>query len=400
MKHIVMFSGGIGSWMTAKRVADQHGVDDLLLVFADTLSEDDDLYRFLIEGAANVFGLNTYIPVNLPPLLSGAELLASKERRKVAIKELACKAVWPIPGLIWLIEGRDIWDVFLDVKFLGNSGTDPCSLVLKRQFLRAWVRATFIPGVRSLISDKGIPLDTQQAVHEAVRIGVSVDKKVRSLTKKAKKFSKQGDHTSAQECLDQADKVALPLLNAEREVADELTFYIGYDWTEVARWDKARRYWTPYNVECPLVEPPLLHKSEMIEELTRQGIEIPLLYRLNMPHNNCWGRCVKAGHSQWYRLLEVMHDIYQISEEMEGWWQRMVGSDRTILKDRRGGSSKPFSLAEFKLRWESYDADKKQRIREAWLRNFGVLPENLVTELQASGIDLGDTSGCGCFSGV
>ncbi len=56
MKHVVMFSGGIGSWMTAKRVADVHGTDDLTLLFADTKMEDEDLYRFLDESAANVGG--------------------------------------------------------------------------------------------------------------------------------------------------------------------------------------------------------------------------------------------------------------------------------------------------------------------------------------------------------
>jgi hypothetical protein len=30
-----MFSGGIGSWATAKRVAEKHGTDDLYLLFSD-----------------------------------------------------------------------------------------------------------------------------------------------------------------------------------------------------------------------------------------------------------------------------------------------------------------------------------------------------------------------------
>ena len=47
MKHIVMFSGGIASWATAKRIAEQHGTDELIMCFADTQMEDPDLYRFL-----------------------------------------------------------------------------------------------------------------------------------------------------------------------------------------------------------------------------------------------------------------------------------------------------------------------------------------------------------------
>ncbi len=40
MKHVVMFSGGAGSWATARRVIDR-GLDPVLL-FADTRMEDED----------------------------------------------------------------------------------------------------------------------------------------------------------------------------------------------------------------------------------------------------------------------------------------------------------------------------------------------------------------------
>lgn len=379
MKHIVMLSGGIGSWATAKRVTAKYGTENLLLVFADTLSEDDDLYRFVIEGSASVFGIKVDIPFSLPSI-------RQREERKAAIVKLSQKAATFIPGLVWLIEGRDIWDVFRDKKFLGNSSVDPCSLVLKRQYLRGWVRANFVPRVQTLIEQKGITPHSRSGIAEAIRIGESVVNKVRSLIK-AKQF-------------EEAKAAAESLLNMEREVANQLTFYIGYDWTEVARWDRAKKYWEPYQVECPLVDPPFLHKSDLIQELLNEGIQIPLLYRLNMPHNNCWGRCVKAGHAQWYRLLEVLPDVYALSEEMEQEWQECTNSNKTILKDRRGGESKPFSLKEFRLQWESYPEEKKQKIRNAWTRNFGVLPEELLNELQVTGIDLADTSGCGCFSGV
>jgi len=95
MKHIVQFSAGVGSYMAAKRVVAQYGTADTLLLFADTLIEDADAYRFLDEAAANV----------------GAELI------KIA-------------------EGRDPWQVFNDRRFLGNSRVDPCSKVLKREVMR------------------------------------------------------------------------------------------------------------------------------------------------------------------------------------------------------------------------------------------------------------------------
>jgi 3'-phosphoadenosine 5'-phosphosulfate sulfotransferase (PAPS reductase)/FAD synthetase len=53
-RHVVMFSGGIGSWAAAKRVAERHGTSTLTLLFTDTLIEDADLYRFLVDAAENV----------------------------------------------------------------------------------------------------------------------------------------------------------------------------------------------------------------------------------------------------------------------------------------------------------------------------------------------------------
>lgn len=112
MKHIVMFSGGIGSWATAKRVAGQCGTDDLILLFADVkgnnpnphIGEDEDTYRFIEDAAKNV----------------GAELVT-------------------------VMDGRDIWQVFKDRKFLGNSRQANCSTELKQKPARKWLEANCPP---------------------------------------------------------------------------------------------------------------------------------------------------------------------------------------------------------------------------------------------------------------
>ena len=101
-----MFSGGIGSWATAKRVAEKHGTDDLTLLFADVkgdtqdphIGEDEDCYRFIKEAAVNV----------------GAPLVR-------------------------IADGRDIWQVFKDRKFLGNSRQANCSTSLKQIPCRKWL---------------------------------------------------------------------------------------------------------------------------------------------------------------------------------------------------------------------------------------------------------------------
>jgi len=97
-RHVVMFSGGVGSWAAAKRVAARHGTENLTLLFTDTKIEDEDLYRFIGEAAANV----------------GAPLVT-------------------------IADGRDPWQVFFDVRFLGNSKVDPCSKILKRKLADRWL---------------------------------------------------------------------------------------------------------------------------------------------------------------------------------------------------------------------------------------------------------------------
>ena len=97
--HVVFYSGGISSWATAKRVAKKHGTKNLKMLFTDTLIEDKDLYRFLDESAENVGG-----------------------------------------ELIKIADVRTPWQVFKDVRLVGNSRLDPCSRILKRELATKWVK--------------------------------------------------------------------------------------------------------------------------------------------------------------------------------------------------------------------------------------------------------------------
>jgi hypothetical protein len=104
MKHIVSFSGGIASFGTAYRVVEKYGKENTILLFADTLIEDEDLYRFIDETVK-------FLDVKL-------------ER---------------------IADGRDVWQIFFDVKFLGNSRIDPCSRILKRDLIKKWVKKRYKP---------------------------------------------------------------------------------------------------------------------------------------------------------------------------------------------------------------------------------------------------------------
>lgn len=103
-----MFSGGIGSWAAAKRVAERHGTGSLTLLFTDTLIEDADLYRFLNVAARNVYQ-------NSPM------------------------------DFVRIAEGRTPWQVFRDNKMIGNTRADLCSRVLKREVGDGWLVANCDP---------------------------------------------------------------------------------------------------------------------------------------------------------------------------------------------------------------------------------------------------------------
>lgn len=120
--NVVMMSGGIGSWATAKRVAQRHGTDGLTLLFADVkgdstdphVGEDPDTYRFLDDAARNI---------------------------GVPITRVA--------------DGRTIWEVFHDRRFLGNQRQANCSTTLKQIPCRAWLEANY-PDPASAVIHIGI----------------------------------------------------------------------------------------------------------------------------------------------------------------------------------------------------------------------------------------------------
>jgi hypothetical protein len=151
MNHVVMFSGGIGSWAAAKRVAEEHGTSSLYLLFTDTLIEDEDLYRFLVEAAANIYGIDGPEVDEVSsmwkeiPTLESLGPMGDTGPRKEAIYAMRDRAKEVVPGLVWIAEGRTPWEVFFDVRFLGNSRIDPCSRILKREAADDWIEGTFDP---------------------------------------------------------------------------------------------------------------------------------------------------------------------------------------------------------------------------------------------------------------
>jgi len=94
-KVLVFFSGGISSYLSAKRCCKKYGSENVTLLFTDVAMEHSTLYKFINEAAS----------------------------------KLGC---W----MIILKDGRTPFDVFKDVRWMGNTRHDPCSRILKRELSR------------------------------------------------------------------------------------------------------------------------------------------------------------------------------------------------------------------------------------------------------------------------
>jgi hypothetical protein len=243
-----MYSGGKASWLAAHLVKERFGdSDEIILLFTDTKTEDKDLYRFLHEGAE---------ALGLP--------------------------------LVILSDGRDIWQLFKDTRFLGNNRVPVCSRVLKSQASKEWVAENLDP---------------------------------------------------------------------ETDV-----IHFGIDWTEQHRTERIAKNWEPYSVDFPLIWEDT-NKSDADRLLAEHGIKQPRLYDLGFPHNNCGGGCVRAGQGHFKHLLMTLPETYMEWEKNEEEIRQYLEKDVSILRDRRGGESKPMTLRDFRLRvlsedFESLDLDE------------------------------------------
>lgn len=253
VQHIVFYSGGKASFLAAHRVIERYGAASSTLLFTDTLVEDADLYRFLDESSTALG-----VPV------------------------------------LRLADGRTIWEVFRDRKFLGNNRVPLCSRILKQEVAQKWVNAN-------------------------------------------------------------CDPVAT-------------TLHFGIDWTEEHRMVSVRRVWKGWTCESPLLWEPLVEKDAADALLARLGVRQPRLYDLGASHNNCGGLCVRAGQGAFAWGLKAIPEVYAAWEHHEEVLRDTLG-DVAILRDRRGGETKPLTLGTLRARIES-------------------TPEQ---------IDMFDIGGCGCF---
>jgi hypothetical protein len=332
MKHIIFYSGGLGSWMTAKRVVQAHGAENVICLFTDTLIEDEDLYRFLIETTQDIYGIDQRdlieLAKHIPP--TGHETMPA---RKAFLTDLAAKVSERNPNFIWLNDGRDPWDIFRDVRFLGNSRIAQCSHEIKQELSRKYVEANFKPDLPSFIKKK--------------------DTKTKTIT-----------------YWEEPEMVNKLWREWRRDAREECKLYLGIDWTEEHRTKSPKFNWLPYHVEFPMCEEPLLTKIDAIKALEETGIEVPRLYGMNFSHNNCGGFCVRAGQGHFVNLLEKNPELYRYHEEKEQEMRDYLGKDVAMLRRTRNKVKIPLTL---RMLREEVEANKTEQI------------------------DMFDIGGCGCF---
>lgn len=287
MRVVSFFSGGIMSWRATKRHVDRHGTAGLTMLFTDTLIEDADLYRFLIEASANVVG--RVIDWQVPRAEDFPETyLLDGERPRINpewiafITDLRERAMMAIPELVWIADGRTPWDVFNDEKILGNTRIDPCSKILKRQIGLKW------------LVDNCAPADT------TLIFGIHFEESHRL----------EGEVWSAK-----------PKKKVVRGVRPR---YRDLGWLRV---------------EAPMCDSPLLTPGDILSDLKATGIARPRLYAWGFSHNNCGGFCIKAGEGHFVNLYEKLPARYAAHEGQEvafnenrpgKVWQTILAPERMV----------------------------------------------------------------------
>ena len=234
--HIIMLSGGLCSFFAAHRVLEQQDRRKVTLLFADTLSEHPDLYRFLDD----------------------AEKVLEHPVTRIS-------------------HGMGLWELFNQQGMIANTQADLCSRIMKRDLCDKWVKSNCAP---------------------------------------------------------------------------KPTLHFGFDWSEASRLEGVRRAKPWATCEAPMLEPPYLWKHNMPGAAREMGIEPSSTYADGFEHDNCGGFCVKAGQAHFARLLHNRREVYLYHEQEEQSFRDRTGKDVAVLRDRRGGKTKPLTLLAFRQRIE------------------------------------------------
>lgn len=142
-----------------------------------------------------------------------------------------------------------------------------------------------------------------------------------------------------------------------------VTVLLGLDWSEQHRMVAPKKVYESIpgvSVDFPLMWKP--YDFDVFQTVKSWGIEIPRLYKMGFPHNNCGGRCIRQGVSEWQRLRVHFPERFAEVRDWEA-ARQAIGDARqgyAICRDQSNGEVKPLSLAEIEKREVSLSESAKQ----------------------------------------
>lgn len=126
--------------------------------------------------------------------------------------------------------------------------------------------------------------------------------------------------------------------------------HFGLDWNEPHRLARIRERHSPWKCEAYMTERPIMTKEAMLLWAKSEGLTPCNLYDDGFPHANCGGACVKAGIAQWVHLLKTRPETFAKWRDGEKEFRESVGKNVSILRDRRGGTTRPLTLEALEAR--------------------------------------------------
>lgn len=258
MKHIISFSGGMGSFAEAKSCVEKYGKENVLLLFADTKTEDEDLYRFLHE-CKDFLGCELQI----------------------------------------ISDGRTIWELFKEQKFIANSRIDLCSRILKRELLNNWIDENY---------------------------GEWYEESNLDWLGRA-----------------QTNIYGEALTHQSRRLTCEV--HLGIDFSEYHRLTRVQEH-MGMSYRSTLVEEGRIISKDFSEQF---GIKKPFLYTLNFAHNNCGGFCVKSGLGQFKKLYEELPERYKYHEDKES--EVIAVGGKPFLKKTKNNITRYLTMKEYRKQY-------------------------------------------------
>lgn len=297
---IVFFSGGLSSFAVAHVVKEKFPNDNVVLFFAETMWEDEDLYRFIDE-------------------------VSDKLKLPMVIHSLRVDPV----------------ELMIQQKTLFSNRLGNCSVFLKTRLSRR-----VLSGKRK----------------DSLEIFRNKE-----------------------------------LLKSEDYIKDPVLYFgIGFD--EFHRVEGIKKNWSDWEVEFPLLKEYI----DFDELLAHYDIKKPRMYDLGFAHNNCKGRCIKAGKKHYRHLHAVDPDTFwelcnierTISDYVASWSHN---KNNPLMNDEM-----EFNYNEM-MKWYisrfKYNPQLKGvpcGVKKPTIMANGMYLDELITTAESPNESIG---GCGCFIG-